>query len=513
MGLRLSKPNRARLRGPGRLGLSSGAGATQGQPGTGTGTLSVVEPPDQKVYQRVGTSKIISVSGNFTGSVTQVQMRYVPVGTSLADASAPWTDVPTNVAAQTFAGSLNVQQGGMYIWQARDKVNTNIAFAGTKKFGVGIICVDFGQSNTVNHFTTAFEYPSGAKTSIQFTASAYKRLGNIADSYPPSTRWLGKVAGGYPNTANEGGSTADGPVYFANMLTAELGIPVCLINSSNGGSPIDYWINGQPGWTNLSAAVNAAGGDIELAILYQGESNAHSSSAAFMQNAWTTIQNQFYALTGRNATTMKLGMVSLGPGSYSNSIEGEFGAMRVNQATFSRTTAGWFYAAGIHDGDTPNDYVHISGESHAKLGRRMARSVLALFGKGVSGTGPRITGATISGATITVTVQHAGGTALKDGAGGTGSALTGFTAKDNGTPIPISSTAITGLSSFILTLASTPTGTVTLEYGITDVPHGAYGTGKTTFVPASEVVDNVSLPNMTAGCPLQPCAAFTVTGG
>jgi hypothetical protein len=510
MGLRLSKPNRIRLRGATRLGLSSGIGTTQGQPINGT--LSVVEPLNQQIYQRVGTSKIVNVGGSFTGGVTQVQMRYVPDGTAITNTSIPWIDVPTNVAAQTFAGSLNVQQGGMYNWQARDKANPNITFAGTRKFGVGIICVYFGQSNTVNHFTTAFEYPSGAKTAIQFTGGTYKRLGNIADSYPANTRWQGKVAGGYPNVVNEGGSVADGPVYFANMVAAEMGIPVCLINSSNGGSPISYWLSGQPGWTNLAAAVNAAGGDAELAILYQAESDAHTSSAAYMQSSWSAVQSQWYTLTGRSATTMKLGMVSLGPGNFNGSLEGEFGAMRVNQATYSRTTSGWFYAAGIHDGASDLDGRHINGESHAKLGRRIARSVLAAFSQGVSGTGPRITGAAISGATITVAVQHAGGTALKDGAGGTGTALTGFTVKSNGVAVPISSTSITSANTFTLTLSSTPAGPVTLEYGITDVPHGAYISPGMSFIPASCLYDNVTLPNTTVGCPLQPCAAITVTG-
>jgi hypothetical protein len=506
--LRLSGAARARLRGPGRLAIQSGQGAaSSGGGGTGTGTLSVVEPLNQQGYQRLGSGRSISVSGSFTGEVTQVQMRAVPVGTSITDTSVAWTDIATNVAAQTCSGSVTVLQGAWYVWQARDKTNTGITFTGTRKFGVGIFAVEFGQSNTVNHFSTPSQYPSGAKTSIQFDAGAYSRLGNIADTYPPNT-----IFGGYSNYTRDGGSVSDGPVYFANMLTAELGVPVFLINSSSGGKPIDYWFNGQQGWSDLMTAVIAAGGDVELAILYQGESNAHGSTAAYMQNAWITIQNQFYTLTGRNASNMKLGMVSLGPGSYGGAVEGEFGAMRVNQATFARTTTGWFYAAGIHDGATDNDYVHINGDSHAKLGRREARSVLALYGQGVSGAGPRIVSATRSGAVITVTVQHAGGTLLKDGAGGNGTALTGFTVRDGGAAAVISSTAITGATTFTLTLASVPSGTVTLEYGVTDVPHGAYGTGKITFVPASCLYDNVAMPNTTVGCPLQPCSNIPVTG-
>jgi hypothetical protein len=298
------------------------------------------------------------------------------------------------------------------------------------------------------------------------------------------------------------------------MLTAEMGIPVFLINSSTGGQPISYWMDGSQGWADVKSAVAAAGGDFEFGFWYQGESDAHTASALYMQNKWDTLRNQCQALTGRGSTTLRLGMVSLGPGSYGGSTEGQFGAMRVNQATYSSTAPGWFYAGGIHDGVTPGDYVHIDGDSHGRLGRREARSLLALYGKGVSGAGPRIVSVSLSGSKVVFTVQHAGGSALKDGIGGTGTALTGFTirGKNSGTVLAYTATAITGANTFKLTLTAAPTEPITAEYAITDVPHGAYASGKTTFIPASCLYDNVVMPNAPTGCPLQPCAALTVTG-
>lgn len=466
--------------------------------------------PNQYVAQRVGTSKDVSVSGTLAGPAGTVIEARVVDATSNTEVVG-WVPAAQSAADGTYKGSIRVPQGGWYKMQVRAAGSSSVVASDPNKFGVGVLVGLFGQSNMVNFMSTANQYPLGHPKAIQFDNGVYKRLGNTKDTLPPNTL---NGTSGYPSKNNVG-TNADGPVYLANMIAMELGIPVALVYYAAGGSAISQWMTGQTNWTNFANRVIAAGGDIEVAIWYQGESNARSTSQAAMQTGWNNLLNQCLALTGRTTANFKLGMVSLGPGRYGGSLEGDFGRMRVWQRDYSSSTPGWFYATGAHASSCGGDTVHIGGRGHADNGRREARSYLATLGVGVSGAGPRIISATRSGLDVTFTVVHSGGTALQDQAGGNGTALTGFRffdAGSGGALIPYGSTAIVGPTQFRVTLNSAPVGVLTVDYAITDSPHGVDDGSTITYVPSSALCDNVALPNMV-GCVLQPCAAMTVTGG
>lgn len=479
-------------------------------PTSGVTVALVSDVKNQQVYQRVGTSKQVPVAVTYSGGQPSAIEARVVDATTFAAASA-WQVIDPAPANGAGAGLLTVPQGCWYLLEVR--AAGGAVTRGVNKFGVGAVIGLIGQSNMVNFVGSGDTYPVGHPNSIYFSAtSTYLRIGNTSTTNPPN----------HPTSTGNmvsGSVRGGGPVYLANMLTMELGVPVLLVDKPVGGSNIASWTDGTVGnnWSEFKDKLILAGGDMEACFWYQGESNAYNATEAYMQERWGVLYAQCLAQTGRTTDTFKMGMISLGPGSYVGSTEGEFGQFRVWQRDYSKAAPGWFYAAAAHASGSSTDHVHVGG--HANRGRYMARSYLALKGYGVPGAGPFITGATRSGLVVTLAVTHSGGTALKDGASGTGSALTGyrfFDAGAGGAQIAYTATAIVD-NSIQITLASAPIGALTFDYAITDVPHGAYydnGSGDKgmTFDAATCVYDNVAMPNMTYGFPLQPCAAMAVTG-
>jgi hypothetical protein len=409
-----------------------------------------------------------------------------------------------------------VPQGGWYKTQVRIAGSQTVVATGTNKWGVGAVIGFTGQSNCVNMAKMYQNYPTGSPIATCIQNAARKRIGAIVDTVPPNTpSTLPKVT----QAANKSG---DSYTYMANLISAQFNIPVCIVDYALGGMGIDYWTQGdKKGWVEFCKVLDFAGGDMEMMVLVQGESSAHAyTSYEAIRVEWNKLYQQAIDKTGRTTGTFKLVMTSLGPGNYSGSTEGEFGRYRVWQRDHATTTPGWIYGGGAHACSTGSasvaDNVHWNNES-TYLGRVMPKNYLfRAFGVGVNAEGPRIVSATRSGLDVTFTIAHAGGTALTDGTGGTGAALTGwrfFDAGASGALIGYGATSILSATQVRVTLNSLPVGELTADYAITDVPHGAYVSTGTSFVPASTLCDNVSLVNRTVGCLLQPCAAITVTGG
>lgn len=483
---------------------------------TPVGPLALTDfAADMTPYQRIGTSKDIDVSGTCDAALTSVQVRAVDA-VSLASVTA-WKSLPAS--GGTFAGKLTVPQGDWRKLEASDGTNTART---TKRFGVGIIGLLIGQSNMENRPKTVRKdggphSPLSDKRSIEYHRTAgIRRMGNYNDALPANS--LSNTTGYSSGVLYKGqpDTRGDGYVYVANLLAQSVGCIVCLVERAVGGSNIIDWVGaGQPAndhWGQAAAAVQAVGGDCEFALMYIGETNASTTTTtATMVSHYGTLMGRCHALTGRNASNFHLGVMSLGTGSYLNSAEGRFGAMRAAAVEFGNNTPGAFFAGAIHDSQTDSDNVHINGESHAKAGARNVACLKARYGLGPSGAGPRIIGAAWDGSGVVLTLQHTGGTALLDGAGGTGTALTGFDFKDaGGVLIAYTASAITSPTTIRFALPAKP---ATAAYAMTNSPHNVTPTDpKTALVPASCVYDNVPIQGSVVGCPIQPLAAITVTG-
>lgn len=486
-------------------GLTIYAGRNQFSAGTGV-NLSELSA-DLRVFQRVGTSKQVTVSGTCTGSPSLIQARVIDSVT--AAPAMDWTTIATDPADDAFSGALTVPQGGWYKLQVRDGVNTALTDEGANRFGVGIVIGMIGQSNMYNRTSTASKSPLGDKRAVQFNrSSAFARIGNINDAQAAN---LESDQAGYstPSITLQTDSRGDGFVYLANLVSQGLGVPVCLIERGVSGSAIASWMSGQTNWTAFASAVAAAGGDMEAVAWHQGESDANAMSAATMKLRLADLHGQLHTLTGRDSSTFHFGIIGLGIGSFGGSSEGEFGNMRAAHVQYAAENAGAYLSTSAHDTYT-SDGVHLQGLSFSKVGRRDAKSLLARLGVGSSGAGPKITSAARASSLVTVAVTHSGGTSLSDGGGGSGAALTGFQFFDAGAAgaeIAVTASSISG-NSILLTLASEPVGSLTMSYAMMNNPHGASATTAPTL--ASIVYDNATYHGSAIGCPMQPLAAIAV---
>ena len=488
--------------------------------GDGSVVLTLVDiDKDQRLFQHVAGFYDVPVEGTTSGT-SPVQARAIDAYTGAV--VVDWTTIATPINGNYAGGLRCPKRISPCKLEVRDSVNTASKKAGVNRFYVGVHGIIWGQSNAVNWPGGVYHYPNGGKGALVYKSGTFRRLGWILDTYPPSLERSGYGTGTtYPggSATDNGGDKGDGFVYVANILSEAIGCAVCLTVSASGGQPLSYWAPGATGWTELTAALAAIGGDAEFAVLYQGEADADGASTT--QSGYlaqlVARQTQFHNATGRNASTFKFGVVGLGAtnanGTYADSMD----KVRAAQIQFVNSTPGAFLFAANHDCRT-SDGIHVNGSSYSHLGAAGGRTLAALYGFGPSGAGPRVISASRVGPVIDMNVQHAGGTALLDGEGGTGAALKGFrvflasdTNKTN--ELPQVSTGIPSATKIRVTLASDPGAPIVIDYGMTPAPHSPDGiSAQVEPVFASAVYDNVALVNQVRGCILQPFAAIAVTG-
>lgn len=486
--------------------------------------LTLNEFANQRVFQRIGNSAAVVVTGNYLDATpAAIQARVVDAATGAAKSN--WTALSGAVIADgSFTGTLQVPQGGWYALQVRDAATPGGVTTGANKWGVGIVWALIGQSNNDGFMTIPFDYPIGDPRAVRhdYATSSYRRMGILSATLAPNST---KRAPGYPGAVSDGNPN-DGPTYFANLLSEITGLPVCLVWHSANGQAIDVWVGSQTAWNAFVTKLNVAGGDCEGATLYQGESNsANGTSTASYAASLATLQQQLHTQTSRNASSFNFGITSLGSvsdaSSYSGGSTTRVGAIRAAQVQFANNTPGAFMVTSALDTIT-TDGVHVNGEGFNRLGRRYAKSVAARLGFGNSCAGPRAISASRVGLDVTITVQHAGGSTLKDGTGGNGASLTGFELKDSsGNVIAITNTSIASPTTIHLTAASGP-APATVSYGMGNTPHTTSQTdARTALVLASIVYDDATyLAGDTApfgqsavGAPLQPFAPINISGG
>jgi hypothetical protein len=304
------------------------------------------------------------------------------------------------------------------------------------------------------------------------------------------------------------------------MLAQALNAPVLIVLSAYGGQSIDTWVpTTGVNWPKLAAAVAAVGGDVEGMDWSQAEADTLTKTAAQMRAKWDGLQSEMLSIlpATRNKQNFKIGMIPMGPagGGYVTAGQAKAGDMRVNQTAYANSTDGWFLASSAYDGDTPADPIHQSGATYSRVYRRAALTrASVILGSGVSGAGPRLDplGASLAGGVITASIIHTSGTALVDGAGGTtGAGVKSLEVRDATNAVIPYTLAISGAAQVKLTLSGSWTGPLTLSNAAMDVPCGT-ATSNISFTPAACLYDNITYVNGTTGAPLQPCAAFTVTG-
>ena len=264
------------------FGCQPGSAIVAGRTSTPATTVTLTDTTHPRLYQRVGTSKTITVSGTSNG--TRIQARACPVGNGLTQDETlyPFVDIATNHAGGAFSLPLAVPQGDGWVVQVRDGVTHTLGSTGTHTFGVGVFIALIGQSNMENLFGAYAGAFTGAKGAYTHHGS-FARLGNINDNFPPNTlidmnngHGSDYVASGY--TSDPGSYIGTAITLLGNTLVASLGCPVVLLPYAASGSSINDWQPGQAYSNALLNDVDTIGGDFELALWLQGENDAACAS-------------------------------------------------------------------------------------------------------------------------------------------------------------------------------------------------------------------------------------------
>jgi hypothetical protein len=399
--------------------------------------VTVVEPEDNRVFQRVGSTYDLVLSGTYTGAADTVEARLVQDGTSTPVPGFDWAIIDNFLTGNTWTGTLSaVPEGGWYNVQVRVTGAPTATDNGSNQFGVGMIVAVIGGSN----------------------ASAWFTSGTALTADP----LLRKYDGSYLDI----GANGDGVKSFGNTLAANMATPVpvmfmdygvddsALLSEVDAGA--SFWLSasgGQP-YPVFASAVSAVGGAFESVVWIQGERDARSGTVTQTeyQNGLSTLISNIRAdfINGSNKSAIPVLVSRLGRGTNVADTDASFQDIRDAEDQVSLLVTE-VYANEAYDLALADEVVYTSA-AFATHGERMAQSQLVVLGDEAQYRGPVLQQWSRTDAEVTATVGYNFGT---DFTGGT----TGWLFTDDGTPIAIINVTKNSSTEIVLTLASTPVGT------------------------------------------------------
>lgn len=424
---------------------------------------------------RNGSTGSMAVSGTYSSADAHtVQVRIL----RRADDAVvhDWADVDTSLSLGVWSAIMNPDTGGPYYTECRLlDVSDNVIVTANDgpDFIVCELVALWGQSNIPGRGINNQTYGGSS------VAWAFKESGAvdttlsdpISDDVDAAGSWL--------------------PL-FATLLSAKLGagVPLGFVVYGVGGTGLDEtdWLPPTgPLWLDASARIDTlAFTDMRAVIWLQGERDAGQGvSKATYQSREVILAEAVATLPGAPPLmTILIGQYDGKPDSALDAIR----EARIANWEASETLPG----ANPIDIDllTGGDGLHY--KTDAVLAELAARIYLAYeenFLGGTNGRGPRLVSAVRSGTTITLLMD-------KDLTSATTYTTSAFIVKDDGTPVTVSSVAQAGAREVRLTLAATPSGTVTVTFGSGDDAIGAtIPRAKSVALPATiNSISSVSLP-------------------
>ena len=420
------------------IAATTGAATFSGSASAAAGSIALSDLENNRVYQRSGTSKSITVTGTYAGSPTAIQARIVQHGTSTEVVT--WTTIVASPSGGTFSGALSVPQGGWYNVQVRFSNDTGIVSNGSNKFGVGIVVLCAGQSNMSYWGTT------GTNSS---PALAAKQTGS---AYPSTTGSWSPL-----------GTTEQGHAAFANALISAYSIPVGILNYAAAGAAVTSWDDAADGLVqNAVKAVSDAGGAVEYILWAQGEAEALSGMAkATYKTHLASVISTLRAGISNGSTRPRLPFLAgtLGRENYSGVTDATMAAIReAIQEVIADGTETYIGASAL---DVYSDNVHYTGAGYAVFAGRFAQTVKYICGTESYHRGPYITSAAIVDVTHTdVNISHRGGTDFTPTSG-----INGFEIDDGGTVVVPSAAVRQSANVVRLTHSALSSGAPTVRYG------------------------------------------------
>lgn len=429
--------------------------------------LTVTDIAANRVVQRdiAATTKGLALSGTYTGSPSGIKCEVDIVGGGTALAAVAMTGY-THSGGNWSGTCPGVPQGAWYTIKVIDSLNASITASGSNSWGVGVDVCTLGQSNM-------------------------NQLPALGTSATPATYTAANDGEGAAWVATNATifGTGGGYAVLANTVQATLGgtIPVGIIAAAVNGSSIGNWLTAANGgdhvaWGPFVTKLNTAGGDCEIVLFQQGETNAvGGQSGVNLPSAYYAglglLQAQLATQLSRSSAQFKFGVASIGPGGSSAFIDADATTIRTAQITYGLNVNGAFYMGSMYDMIlTVGEQLHYNANSADRAAWRYAKSIAAALGLASFGAqGPSIATASwpVGSSTITLGLTMSGATALRDGAGNancSSNAGAGF-----------------GLSGTSATISSVVCGTNTITLTTSaarqnaDVPLLAYANGGNPF--------------------------------
>lgn len=392
---------------------------------TSGGTISINQFAQYRVFEGASGSASVTISGSHTGATDTIQYRIEDLA---GNGITTWATLQADVVEGAFSAAVTVPRGGWYYARVRKLANQATQAVQTQQWGVGYIVGGFGQSHLVLSGTSGTATPDARAV--------------IHDG----TSWSLMT------------STGSGRNAFCSALVAAANCPVAYIISATSGVPIStYWSGGKTsGYTSWEAKVTAAGGKLSAFMLWQGEGDvALSRTKAAYKADIDAIFAQLRTDYGAGLPVV-IGMLGQTPdGATTDDMMEQIRDAHVDAAN-DAGNYGFVYYDCERGGDA-----HLTAAGYAAANTRAAQAVAHSRGDATYSRGPSVAYAVRTAPTIIdIGITHAGGTDFTPTTG-----ITGFAVLDSGAAVTISSAVRLAADKIRLTLASTPTGTVTVRYG------------------------------------------------
>ena len=338
--------------------------------GDGAGAVTGFNLPPDQIYQSTalgGSSGQVAVSTTYTGTAVAVQGNVLPFN-GVAPAGS-WQDL--SVSGGVANGPVTVPRGGPYAVTIRDS-GSGVSWTSGQRIYVGDNGAFYGQSNMFHLFTaSAGGYEASQPLGRRQAGAGWNVISNaVGETFPttPPTVYGGKTnpALGLPGepAGSSAGSATQGQAvgWMAEKIIAATGSPLGIFPYAASGTATTSWDPATGScWATMLGSGSSPGifnsspytFDASFAVRYQGENNSTAAGVSAFPAALTAERNGWWAATGRNASSFRFGLVTLGPSQGYGAV-GTFGQLRAAALAFIATAAnGAYYAANPIDAVLP----------------------------------------------------------------------------------------------------------------------------------------------------------------
>lgn len=343
---------------------------------------------DWQILQQENGYARIEIGGTYVRSMkandeNAIEIPKIYVMVSKEETGEPviwWTEC--NVEGESWSVELNIPAGGPYTIQTTmtEVKNENWTEWGTRgdiiqHIGVGDLYVIAGQSNSAG-IGKDFVYDPP-----EFGVHIYKNN----KQWSLATHPLQDSTGACDNPNCDIGVTGHSLyLSFAKSLKRDLGYPIGLIQTSQGGSWLSAWNPEEDGklYRNMVERIKECGGKIKAVIWYQGcsETNAIEDAESYIERFSQMRKALFKELNVENIpfVVFQIDYSNFGEADYE--MDKLWGTVREQLRRMNKEFENTYVIPTTDS--TYSDFIHISSSSNVRLGERAAKTVLHhLFGK------------------------------------------------------------------------------------------------------------------------------------